>query len=215
MSHTLGVWTSKTIHDTVDFLTSILSKIFFQKKFFAFADGFQRSRLFLSYPYDAPQSTKTCLKNALKLETFLPFSQNFSMSRSRLINRIFSEKPKEVQPTESIELKAIIENPQIEEAEEIVTVEETQVDLGSEIPDVQDRLNEKFHIGEFEVLNQNLAYVLHNQHTLHRQLLDIGTKTKNTGINYLICLNCSILIVILVVCGLSTYGVYLLFNYLK
>ena len=137
------------------------------------------------------------------------------MSSSRLINRIFSEKPKEVQPTESIELKAIIENPLIEEAEEIVTIEETQVDLGSEVPDVQDKLNEEFHIGEFKVLNQNLAYVLHNQHTLHRQLLDVRTKTKNSKIDCLICVNCSILTVILVICGLSIYGVYLLFDYLK
>ena len=73
------------------------------------------------------------------------------MSSLRLINRIFSEKRKQVQLTDSIELKAIIENPIIEEAEKIVTVEETQVDLGSEIPDVQDRLNEEFHIGEFKV----------------------------------------------------------------
>ena len=137
------------------------------------------------------------------------------MSSSRLINRIFSEKPKEeVQPTESIELKAIIENPLIE-AEEIVTVEEAQVDLGSEVLDVQDKLNEEFHIGKFKVLNQNQAFILQNQHTLHRQLLDIRTKTKNTGIDCLICLNCSILIAILVICGLSIYGVYLLFNYLE
>ena len=134
--------------------------------------------------------------------------------KSRLINRIFSEKPKEVQPTESIELKAIIENPLIE-PEEIVTVEETQVTLESEVPDAHDRLNEDFHIGEFKVLNQNLAFVLQNQHTLHRQLLDIRTKTKNSRIDCLICVNCSILTVILVICGLSIYGVYLLFDYLK
>ena len=123
---------------------------------------------------------------------------------SSLINRICFEqvKPKtrtpKIEPTEAIELlkrKVIIETG--EESEKL-------------------NLDQKFYLNEFKLMNAKLAFILDNQITLRDHLLDLRKlqKKNNFRSSCIICVNTSILVVILIVLGLSIYGIYLLYNYL-
>ena len=143
------------------------------------------------------------------------------MSNSRLINRICFEQTKpKVETTDLLELNAI-------EKEDLIKIEEKPTQSGKEklaprkvdesdnsVIRQKSQISTKFHLDELKVINEQLAYILENQSTLHIQLLDLRAK-KNGKFDCLICVNSAILVVILVVCVLSIIGIYLLFDYIR
>ena len=124
---------------------------------------------------------------------------------SSLINRICFEqvKPKtrtpKIEPTEAIEL---------------LNEEKVIIETGKESEKLN--LDQKFYLNEFKLMNGKLAFILDNQITLRDHLLDLRKlqKKNNFRSSCIICVNTSILVVILIVLGLSIYGIYLLYNYL-
>ena len=124
---------------------------------------------------------------------------------SSLINRICFEqvKPKtrtpKIEPTEAIEL---------------LNEEKVIIETGEESKKLN--LDQKFYLNEFKLMNGKLAFILDNQITLRDHLLDLRKlqKKNNFRSSCIICVNMSILVVILIVLGLSIYGIYLLYKYL-
>ena len=123
---------------------------------------------------------------------------------SSLINRICFEQVKPKSKTPKIENEAI----------ELLSEEKIIIESAKEIENSD--LDQKFYLNEFKLLNEKLAFALDNQVTLRNILLDLQKlqKKNNFKSSCIICVNASILIVILIVLGLSMYAVSLMYNYL-
>ena len=123
---------------------------------------------------------------------------------SSLINRICFEQVKPKSKTPKIEHEAI----------ELLNEEKIIIESAREIEN--SNLDQKFYLNEFKLMNEKSAFILDNQITLRDHLLDLRKlqKKNNFRSSCIICVNTSILVVILIVLGLSIYGIYLLVNYL-
>ena len=118
---------------------------------------------------------------------------------SSLINRICFEQVKpnktpKIEPTEAIEL---------------LNEENVIIETGEESEKLN--LDQKFYLNEFKLMNGKLAFILDNQIALKDHLLDLRKLQKGIILNScIICVDTSILVVILIVLKLPIYGIYLL-----